>query len=185
MPEEDLKEARDRFKKDYLSTENDGGVITIDNKSTYVPIESKPTLLSAEQTEQIQKKIYNYLGVSESIVNSSYTEDEFSAFYESTIEPIATQLSEEFTAKIFTDRELAFGNSIIFESGRLQFTSNKTKLELIRDLTPLGLLSINQALEILNLPSVEDGDKRLMSLNYIDKEIAKQYQLGSSGGEQE
>lgn len=184
MPEEDLKEARDRFKKDYLSTENDGGVITIDNKSTYVPIESKPTLLSADQTEQIQKKIYNYLGVSESIVNSSYTEDEFSAFYESTIEPIATQLSEEFTAKIFTDREMAFGNYIIFESGRLQFTSNKTKLELIRDLTPLGLLSINQALEILNLPSVEDGDKRLMSLNYIDKEIAKQYQLGLSGGEE-
>lgn len=173
-----LKEEKEAFIKDYLDMTNDGGVIALDQKMTYTPIENKPVLLNADQAKEIKIKIYNYLGVTEEIVNSSYTEDQYSAFYESTLEPIAVALSQEFTAKIFTDREQAYGNSIAFDSGRLQFTSNATKVNLIAQLAPYGLLTINQALEILNLPSVEDGDKRLQALNMIDQSIATEYQLG-------
>ena len=176
-----LQEEKAAFVQDYLQMNNDGGVIATDQKMEYTPIENKPVILDAAQAAQTQEKIYNYLGVTKEIVNSSYTEDQFSAFYESTIEPIAVALGLEFTSKIFNDREQAFGNSIIFESGRLQFTSNKTKVDLIKELMPMGLLTINQALEILNLPSIEDGDKRLQSLNYIDEAVAKQYQLGTEG----
>lgn len=172
-----LKEEKDAFIKDYLEMGNDGGVIATDQKMSYTPIENKPVLLNADQAKEIKTKIYNYLGVTESIVNSSYNEDQFSSFYESTLEPIAVALSQEFTAKVFNDREQAYGNSIIFESGRLQFTSNKTKVDLIAQLMPMGLLTINQALEILNLPSVSDGDKRIQALNMIDQSVATEYQL--------
>jgi hypothetical protein len=87
------------------------------------------------------------------------------------------------TAKIFTEREQSFGNEIIFESGRLQFTSNRTKVELISKLVPYGLLTINQALEILNLPAVADGDRRLQALNMIDADQASKYQLGIKDGD--
>jgi HK97 family phage portal protein len=173
-----LKEEKDAFVKDYLEMGNEGGVIATDQKMSYQPIDHKPVILDADQAKEIKTKIYNYLGLTESIVNSSYTEDEYAAFYESTLEPIAIALSQEFTAKVFNDREQAFGNSIVFESGRLQFTSNKTKVSLIAQLAPYGLLTINQALEILNLPSVEDGDKRLQALNMIDQSVATEYQLG-------
>lgn len=173
-----LKEEKDAFVKDYLELGNEGGVIATDQKMSYTPIDHKPVLLDADQAKEIKTKIYNYLGLTESIVNSSYTEDEYAAFYESTLEPIAIALSQEFTAKVFNDREQAFGNGIVFESGRLQFTSNKTKVSLIAQLAPYGLLTINQALEILNLPSVADGDKRLQALNMIDQSIATEYQLG-------
>ena len=173
-----LKEEKYAFVKDYLELGNEGGVIATDQKMSYTPIDHKPVLLDADQAKEIKTKIYNYLGLTESIVNSSYTEDEYAAFYESTLEPIAIALSQEFTAKVFNDREQAFGNSIVFESGRLQFTSNKTKVSLIAQLAPYGLLTINQALEILNLPSVADGDKRLQALNMIDQSIATEYQLG-------
>lgn len=172
-----LKEEKEQFIADYLQMSNEGGVVALDQKTEYTPIESKPVMLSAEQTKAIQQKIYNYLGVTESIVSSSYTEDEFSAFYESTIEPLAVAMSMEFTAKIFTDREQAFGNSILFESGRLQFSSNNTKVNLIAQLMPLGLLTVNQALEILNMPGVEDGNRRLQTLNVVDASKANQYQL--------
>lgn len=175
---EKLKEEKEAFIKDYLEINNTGGVVATDQKMEYQPIESKPVLLNADQSKEIKAKIYNYLGITEAIVNSSYTEDQYSAFYESTLEPIAIALSQEFTAKVFTEREQAYGNSIAFDSGRLQFTSNKTKVELIANLAPYGLLTINQALEILNLPSVEDGDKRLQALNMIDQDAALQYQLG-------
>ena len=177
-----LKEEKDAFVKDYLELGNDGGVVATDQKMDYQPIENKPVLLDAAQAAEIKNKIYDYLGITEPIVNSSYTEDQYSAFYESTIEPIATALSQEFTAKLFNEREQAYGNSVLFESGRLQFTSNKTKVQLIKELMPMGLLTINQALEILNLPGVTDGDKRLQALNMIDAEQAAEYQKGGSNG---
>ena len=177
MSPEKLKSEKEAFVKDYLEMGNEGGVIAIDQKMDYKPIDHKPVILDADQAKEVKTKIYNYLGLTESIVNSSYTEDEYAAFYESTLEPIALALSQEFTAKVFNDREQAFGNSIVFESGRLQFTSNKTKVQLIAQLAPYGLLTINQALEILNLPAVADGDTRLQALNMIDSKLAAEYQL--------
>jgi hypothetical protein len=35
-------------------------------------------------------------------------------------------------------------------------------------------------LEILNLPSIPDGDEYIQSLNYISGRIADRYQLGES-----
>ena len=177
MAPEKLKEEKDRFMSDYLSMANSGGVVATDQKTEYTPITTTPVTVDEKQQQAAKTKIYDYLGISETIVNSSYTEDQWAAFYESTIEPIALQLSLEFTRKIFSDREQAFGNSIIFESGRLQFSSNETKIDLIAQLMPYGLLTINQALEILNLPSVKGGDKRLQTLNVIDAASAKNYQL--------
>ena len=173
-----LKEERDAFVNDYLEIGNEGGVVATDQKMDYQPIESKPIILDADQTKAIRSKIFSYLGVTEEIVSSNYTEDQFASFYESTIEPIATALSQEMTAKLFTAREQSFGNEIIFESGRLQFTSNQTKVNLISQLMPLGLLTVNQALEILNLPAIADGDRRLQALNMIDADQANKYQVG-------
>lgn len=181
MNAETLKAEKKAFVDDYLSMSNDGGIVATDNKMTYTPLESKPVTLTADQMKAAQTKIYNYLGISEAIVNGSYTEDEYSAFFEGVIEPIAVALSLEFTAKIFNERERAFGNSIIFDTGRLAFTSNKTKIELIRELMPLGLLTVNQSLEILNLPPVKDGDRRLQSLNFVDQSLANSYQQGKAG----
>lgn len=178
-----LREAKQDFINDYLKMDNDGGIAAVDQKMEYTPVESKPVTISEEQSRAARDKIYNYLGITEKIVSSSYTEDEFSAFYESTLEPLAVQMSLEFTRKIFNDREQAYGNSILFESGRLQFTSNGTKVQLIKELMPYGLLTVNQALEILNLPAVEDGDKRLQTLNVIDAAKANKYQVGQEGAE--
>lgn len=186
MSPEKLKEEKQRFTEEYLQISNDGGVVATDQKADYIPLESKPVMLTAAQTQEVKRKIYDYLGISENIVNSNYTEDQFAAFYESVIEPFAVALSAEFTGKIFTDREIAFGNSILFESGRLQFTSNQTKVQLIKEIMPLGLLTINQALEILNLPSIAGGEKRLQTLNVVDADRAAEYQMNrAAGGEHE
>lgn len=189
MPPSKMKEEKDAFIADYLTMNNDGGVVATDQKSEYTPIESKPVLLSAEQANAISEKIYNYLGVSKEIVNSNYTEEQFSSFYESTVEPFALALSLEFTAKVFNDREQAFGNAIIFDSGRMNYTSPQTKVNLIKELVPFGVLSINQALEILNLPPIADGDRRLQSLNYVSAQQADAYQMkkaenGSEGAQE-
>ncbi|MGS7463789.1 phage portal protein [Bacillus paranthracis] len=177
-----LREEKEAFTNDYLTVSNNGGIAAIDSKYDYVPLELKPVSIDDKQLDSVKKKIYEYLGISEKIVNSTYNEDEWSAFYESVIEPLAVQFSLELTEKLFTEREQAFGNSIIFEANRLQFASNTTKTNILKELTPYGLFTINQALEILNLPPVEDGDKRLQTLNVVNAAKADQYQLKEQGG---
>lgn len=177
---EALKESKNQFIQDYMGMSNQSGVVVTDKKMTYQPITANPVLIDEGQIRATKTKIYEYLGITESIVNSSYDENTWAAFYESTIEPIAVQLGLEFTRKLFTEREQAFGNRVIFESSRLQFASNATKTSLIKELMPYGLLTINQALEILNLPAVEDGDRHLQTLNVVNADKADEYQTGGT-----
>ncbi len=177
---EKLKAAKDAFIADYLTVANTGGVAALDAQAEYTPLDMKPYAIDGEQLQAIKGKIYSYLGISESIVTSSYNEEEWSAFYESVIEPIALQLGLELTSKIFTAREQGFGNSIMFESQRLQYASAASKTNIIKELMPLGLFTINQALEILNLPAVEDGDRRIQTLNVVDSELVNKYQMAKS-----
>jgi len=182
---EKLKEEKEAFIEDYLTVKNHGGIAALDSKAEYTPLDMQQTTIDDKQLESVKKKIYEYLGISESIVNSTYTEDEWAAFYESVIEPLSLQFSLELTDKLFTEREQAFGNKIIFESNRLQFASNDSKTNILKELVPLGLLTINQGLEILNLPPVEDGDKRLQTLNVVNSELVDKYQAGGTKNEDE
>lgn len=173
-----LKEEKEAFIKDYLTITNSGGIAAIDSKSDYTPLENNPINIDEKQLQAIKNKVYEYLGISESIVNSTYTEDEWLAFYESVIEPLALQCSLELTEKVFTEKEQEYGNAIMFEANRLQFANNTTKTKLLKELMPLGLFTVNQALEMLNMPTVDkDGDKRLQTLNVVSTEIVDDYQM--------
>lgn len=175
---EDMKKQKDTFIRDYMDITNNGGVAATDAKADYIPLNNDPKLIDGSQMELIEQKVYKYFGVSKEIVMSNYTEDQWNSFYESVIEPLAIQMSLEFTSKIFTEREQGFGNEIIFESNRLQYASNTTKTTLIKELMPLGILTVNEVREILNMAPVEGGDVRLQSLNFVNAMKADQYQLG-------
>jgi HK97 family phage portal protein len=180
---EDIKKQTDQFVADYMSISNSGGVAGLDAKADYIELKSNPVLVSGEQMSIVEEKVFKYFNVNKKIVMSDYTESEFDAFYESVIEPIAIQLSLEFTSKLFTDRERGFGNEIIYESNRLAYQSTKTKIELVNTLMPLGLISINEAREIFNLVPVDGGEKRLVSLNYVDADKQNEYQVGADANE--
>lgn len=183
---EKLKQEKDAFVADYLNISNSGGVAVIDSKAEYVPLQNTSSVIvDDKQLQAIKTKIYEYLGISEGIVNSTYSENDWSAFYESVIEPLALQFSLELTDKIFTTREQAFGNSIILTSNRLQFANNQTKINILKELLPMGLFTLDDGREILSLPPIggEEGKKRLQSLNYVDQKKANQYQVGSGADE--
>ncbi len=177
---EKLNAEKEAFIKDYLNISNSGGVAVIDSKAEYIPLDSQSTTIDDKQLQAVKQKIYEYLGISEKIVDSTYDENEWAAFYESVIEPLALQFSLELTEKIFTKREQAFGNSILLEANRLQFASNTTKTNILKELMPLGLFTINQALEILNLPAVEGGDRRVQTLNVVSTDIVDKYQMNKA-----
>lgn len=178
---DDMKKQRDDFVKDYLDIANNGGVAATDAKADYIELKNDPKMIDDKQMAAIKDKVYAYFGVNEKIIKSMYNEDEWNAFYESAIEPLAIQMSLEFTAKLFTDREQGHGNEIIFEANRLQYASTETKLKIIEILVDRGLMNKNEGREIFNMGPIPDGDKYIVSLNFIQADKANQYQLGEEG----
>lgn len=166
---EDLAKERTRFSQENLSSDNQTGVMMFDAKYSDVKqIDSKPFIVDAEQMKIIQTNVYNYFGVNEKILQNSFNEDEWNAFYEGKIEPFALQLSLVMSNMTFTQRELSFGNSIILTSNRMQYASNKTKLDVSSQMFDRGILSTNQVMDIWNMAHVEDGDKRYIRREYVE-----------------
>ena len=161
-----------------MSFSNDtGGIAAVDSSTDFVPITNKVESAEDTQLKYLQSEVYSYFGLTEAIVSGNYTETEWQAFYESIIESLKIQLSQEFTAKVFTDQERKYGNLIDFNSNRLTYASTANKVSMVKELGALGLLTTNEARELFDLPPVEDGDKRLVSLNYINAAKADEYQL--------
>ena len=181
LSDADLKKSREKFVAEFMDMTKQGGIAAIDARAQFTDLKAEPKMISAEQMALIESKVYKYFNVSESIVKSDYNEDQWNSFYESVVEPLAIQTSLEFTSKLFSKQAQGHGNEIIFESNRLQYASNKTKMEVVQMLMDRGMMSINQGLEVFNLPPIEGGDKFIMSLNYVDKDIANAYQLGKNG----
>lgn len=181
LKESDIKANRDRFVEEYLVVQNNGGVAALDSKADYTELKSQPLMVDAAQMKELRENIYRYFGVNEKIITGSYSEQDWDAFYESTLEPLAVQMSLEFTYKLFTTNERTRGHEIVFEANRLQYVSTKTKVQMLKNLAPLGLFTINEGREIFNLAPVDGGDKRIQTLNVVDAGKANQYQLGEEG----
>ena len=180
--EDDLAKQRDKFvENNFKISSNGSGVIVTDSKMDYKPIDEKTSPISKDQLEYTKNAIYDYFGVNESIVQNKFDENEWNAFYEGAIEPIAIQMSQCFTNKIFTDNERNFGNEITFEANRLQYASNATKVSVVQALSPVAVLMIDDVREMFNMAPLPNGEgqKVLQSLNYINSKIADNYQSGN------
>jgi hypothetical protein len=182
---EDITKERLRFTTENLSAENNSGVMMFDAKYADIKqIESKPFTVDADQMKVIQSNVFNYFGTNEEILQNKFKEEVWNSFYEGKIEPFAIQLSLVLSNMLFSDRELAQGNKIIFSSNRLQYASNTTKLSVVTQLFDRGFLTHNQGLEIFNLPTLgEEGDKRYIRLEYGDPK-EKEVNNNASSGQQ-
>ncbi|MCC8050931.1 MAG: phage portal protein [Clostridiales bacterium] len=167
-----VKAEKEQFVSDYFNPANNGGIAATDQRFEFVPTAQSAYSVPSDVTESINRQICAYLGISPKIVAGEYTEDEFAAFYESMVEPFAIQASLEFSRKC--------GAEIKFTAERLEFSSAATRISLLRELLPFGVISINEARRLLALPEVKDGEKRLQSLNYVAADKADAYQLEES-----
>lgn len=170
---EDVKKMRDQFVDDFIRKADKSGIGGLDATTEFIPVKIEPATASDGQIKEIDNKVLSYFGLNENILQSKYTEDEWNAFYESVLEPIGLQMSLEFTNKLFTPTEKEFGNEIIFESNRLQYASNKTKIDLIRYAD--NILTINEQREVFNLAPIEGGDKFMIDQNHeMNDEIGEE-----------
>lgn len=183
IDEKELRQKVSEFQSAYMSSDNEGGIAGLDNTLDFHEITQKPPAIPITQVNFFRENIYRYYGVNEKILNSTYTEAEWNSFYEGVIEPIAIQLSLEFTYKLFTEGERSFGNKIVFTTNRLQYATLQTRNAVAKDLYDRGIITINEYREFMYLPQTEDGDVRMISLNYVKVDEQTEYQIGKANGD--
>lgn len=182
LKEKDIKASKEAFVRDFLNLENESGIAAIDGKGDFKEINLKPITLDKDQLERVNYNIFDYFGISEKIVNNSYSSEEWNAFFEGVIEPRAIQMSGAFTNKIFSYKARRDGHKIVFTTNRLQYASLSNKINLIKVAGAFGLLTKDDGREILDMAPLggEEGKKILQSLNNIDSNIANDYQGGGN-----
>ena len=167
---EDLAKERKKFTEENFGREaSSGGVLLFPNTYQNInQIQSKPFTIAAEEMKLIEKNVYQYYMVNEDVLQNKAFGDAWSAFYEGAIEPFAIQFSEVMTKMLFTLREQSQGNSVMLTANRLQYMTNKDKLDVSSQLVDRGVISINDAREIWNLPPVDGGDVRVIRGEYYN-----------------
>jgi phage portal protein len=169
MKPEDLKRQTKTFVDDFLKIEdgsggNSTGAAATDSKFDAQQVDPKDYVPNAQLVDRTTQRIYSFFNTNLNIVQSSYNEDEWISYYEAECEPVITQLSGEYTRKLFTRRERGCGNKIVFESSNLTFASMSTKLGLVQ-FVDRGILNPNEIRAILNLAPIESGEQYIRRLD--------------------
>lgn len=176
--DEEIRQKVKDFQDAYMKSDNEGGIAGLDNSMDFHEISGSKTTIPTTQMAFFRENIYRYYGVNENILTAKYNENEWNAFYEATIEPIALQLSLEFTYKLLSERERGFGNQIIFSANRLQYASLQTRATVGGEMFDRGAITINEYRELQYYPPIEGGDVRMVSLNYVKATDQSLYQTG-------
>lgn len=162
MRDEDIKVKANEFAANYLEISNNTtSVAAVDAKADAIQVQQDSYVPDAESNKTQNERIYSFFNTNSKIIQSSYTEDEWIAYYEANIEPVLAQMASEYTRKLFSRRERGCGNEIIFDSNRLTYASMKTKLNLVQYMDR-GAMTPNEVREILNLPPIDGGDVPLL-----------------------
>lgn len=183
---DDLAKERKRFTAENLSRDSEGGGLLL-FPNTYTDIKQidvKPWVVDSEQMRIIEAGVYDYFGLNEDVLQNKAYGDRWTAFYEGKIEPFAIQFSEVTSRMLFTDRELSQENGIMATANRLQYLSNSEKLNVSSQMLDRGIISINDAREVWNLPPVEGGDVRVIRGEYwnADEKVSEQEETNDETG---
>ena len=171
---DDVEKERERFAKLNLK-KNKSTVMMVDAKYAEVKqLESKQFTIDDKQMKLIKDNVSDYMGISENIIQNTYTSVEWNAYYEGQIEPFANELALVHTDLLFTEHEIAFGNKVEFSSNKMNYINTSEKVSLIQTLFDRGLITRNEAREILNMPTIENGDEFFIRKEYgTDGEISE------------
>lgn len=165
---------------------SESGFLPLDISADFTPIERNIQFVDAETLAFIDGKILRHFGVPLAILTGDYTKEQYEAFYQKTLEPIIIALSQAFTKTLFTQRERSFNNAIKFYPKELIFMSTDQTLEMVRLLGDSGSLYENEKRVAFGMrPLPELVGKRMQSLNYVDVDIAKDYQTGGDNKNEE
>lgn len=175
LSEQVRKERAKDFADSYLG-KGSSGVVYLDAASNIVQVKPENKYANEAEMKLFENKIYNYMGISESILQAKANEDERQAYFEMSITPLINKIEQEITYKVFTKKELSYGNRIVITPDKLESTSLKTKIEIAKVIQKLPVYVPNHINALLGMPLTEEGEKEYSTLNFVEADKQNTYQ---------
>ena len=168
LKEDDIKAARERFIEENLNAKNNGGVMVIDGKFDYKPLESKPYIIDADTRAKTKEEAFEYFGVNEEFLQNNFTAEKYEAIYEGRLEPFAIMFTDALTAFLYTEREVSFGNEIVANMSKVKYQSINSVVNIVNATKELGLFTRDEYREMLGyepLGPERGGDEIMIATN--------------------
>lgn len=173
------------------SNSNPSGIFPLPIGMDIIPLDLK---LSDSQFFELKKytalQIAGAFGVKPNHLNdydkSSYSNSEMQnlTFYVDTLLYILSLYEEEFNLKLLTEKERLSGLRFEFNVATILKGDLKTQAECITKFIQSGVYTINEARNLMGLPSVEGGDIIVMNGSYVPLEdIGIAYKDKKGGGD--
>lgn len=159
------------------------GIVTTDYESDFTPINIQATDIPSNVLTFLRDEILSPFGVSLPVYLGKYTDDEYTAFYQTAVEGLLLEIAEAMKITLFTPRQLAYGHTIKYYDKLVQSLSFSRRQAIAEMTKDDALLSRAERRELLGYEP--DGEPTRVSLNYIDASIANQYQMTALSAEKE
>lgn len=160
---DDLNKEQKNFTERNFGKEAKGGKVLLfpNTMKDIKQIDIKPYTPDKDQMELIEQNVFDYFGVNADILQNKAVGDAWTAFYEGAVEPFAIQFSETMTRALYSEREIALGSEVAATTNRVQYMSFNDKKAYVEGGLDRGILTINEAREVYNLPALpaEQGDR--------------------------
>lgn len=158
--EKDMNAKRDRFAQSNLNpTVNKSGLMVYDQTFENIEqIKSEHYTIDPEEMERIDKALFAYFGINDAILTNSFDERQWSAFYESVVEPFAISLAEGLNLHYLTPTQRRKGNGFMFSSSYLEYTTTDSKIKVAQLYASTGTGTKNEIRDIFQLPRLANGD---------------------------
>lgn len=185
MKEDDIKKARDRFIEENFNVKNNGGVMVVDGKFDYTPLESKPYVVDADTMKLSKEAAMDYFGVNEDFLQNKFTSEKYEAVFEGRLEPWAIMVQDAFTKFLFTERMRSFGNQIEANMSKLKYQPLTQVTNMITATRELGLFTRDEYRDMLGYEPLgpdRGGDEILIATNNYDSN-STQSQEGDTNDE--
>lgn len=167
--------SRDEFEKHLISSNY--GIVATDYASEFTPININATDIPSNVLTFIRDELLAPFGVSLPIYLGKYTDDDYTAFYQTAVEGILIEIAEAMRITLFTPRQLAAGYTIKFYDRLVQSLSFEKRIHIVELAKDSNLLNRADQRELLGYEPDDQPDR--VSLNYVDVSIANEYQLGT------
>ena len=133
------------------------GIVYFDPQWKVTPINWQENDVNRELMQFAINVVYNYFGITDAIINNKATEIEYEMFIKNKIEPMARQIEQEFTTKLFTKREQEFGNRLELDTFSLSVSTLSAKTALFSVSSRQGVMNLDEMREIIGLPPIPGG----------------------------
>lgn len=183
---DDGKIAQDIANFEQRLANSQSGILGLDTKSEIIQFKRDIKLVDADLLKFIDDKVLRHFGVPIKILEGDYSTETYEAFYNRALEPLIINFSEAFTKGIFSQHEIqGYDNHIYFYPKELIFMSTNQVLQMVHELGQTGTLFENEKRVAFGLEPLEElRGVRLMSLNYVNADDAREYQLGKANGDE-